>query len=252
MSSPPATTPILLQFALSHYCERARWGLDAAGMSYEVRNLVPGFHMPLVGALTGQTQVPVLQTTQRQIVGSGRILDWIESEQPEVPTRVEPAGALALKEIEDFATRSLGPKVRRLLYEYLLRCPRVLLPMLQAGLSPAKSWAVRAAFPGLRVLMRQGMKISPEKAARDRDALQAAFSQRFAHLRPGRYVLGERFSRADITVASLLAPLYQPPEYPLPWPEAVPAPLAQALEPLQGLRPWVLWIYAKHRKGIAA
>lgn len=51
---------ILYQFPISHYCEKTRWNLDAKGLPYEVRNLVPGVHVLVVKRLTGTRTVPVL------------------------------------------------------------------------------------------------------------------------------------------------------------------------------------------------
>ena len=41
----------------------------------------------------------------------------------------------------------------------------------------------------------------------------------FGHLEGRRYVVGDRFTRADLTAAALLAPLYRPAKYGLAWPD---------------------------------
>ena len=80
------------------------------------------------------------------------------------------------------------------------------------------------AYPGLRPLLRVfpwfyrfRHKISERNLERDR-AVVAAALDRIEHTRQGRaYLAGEAFTVADLTAASLLGPLLQPPEiqYPL-------------------------------------
>jgi glutathione S-transferase len=50
-----------------------------------------------------------------------------------------------------------------------------------------------------------------------------------------RYLLGDRFTAADLTFAALAAPMLSPPRYgpPLPPPEAMPQRLAREVERLR-------------------
>ena len=75
------------------------------------------------------------------------------------------------------------------------------------------------AYPGLRRVLRVFFfffrfrhKISERNLERDR-AVVAAALDRIEHARQGRaYLVGEAFTVADLTAASLLGPLLQPPE----------------------------------------
>ncbi|MCW3023116.1 MAG: Glutathione S-transferase family protein, partial [Conexibacter sp.] len=39
--SATAARPILVTIPISHYCEKARWALDRAGVAYEERRHLP-------------------------------------------------------------------------------------------------------------------------------------------------------------------------------------------------------------------
>jgi glutathione S-transferase len=64
-----------------------------------------------------------------------------------------------------------------------------------------------------------------------------------------RYLVGEQFTRADLTVASMLSFLAMPPEHPFPWQE-IPAPEARATYDEYQDHPvieWVRQMYQDHR-----
>ena len=63
------------------------------------------------------------------------------------------------------------------------------------------------------------------------------------------YLVGDRFSVADLTAASLLYPLAQPSEYPYPFPPEASKAIARVLAPFDGSRAqaWVREIYQRHR-----
>ncbi|MCA9686256.1 MAG: glutathione S-transferase N-terminal domain-containing protein, partial [Myxococcales bacterium] len=46
----------LVQFAFSHYNEKARWALDYKGLAHRRRSLLPGPHVPVVKLLTGKAE----------------------------------------------------------------------------------------------------------------------------------------------------------------------------------------------------
>jgi glutathione S-transferase len=69
------------------------------------------------------------------------------------------------------------------------------------------------------------------------------------HAGPGGYLVGDAFTVADLTAASMLAEVANPPDSPVSRPEPLPDPLATWLGEWHdhpGTR-WVRNIYAKHR-----
>ena len=70
-----------------------------------------------------------------------------------------------------------------------------------------------------------------------------------AELRPSGYLVGDRFSVADLTAAALLAPVVFPPEFPYRPPGPLPAPVARWRDSLAS-RPagrWAAEMYRRHR-----
>jgi glutathione S-transferase len=68
-------------------------------------------------------------------------------------------------------------------------------------------------------------------------------------LRPSGYLVGDRFTVADLTAAALLSPLVRPPEFPYKAAVPLPEPLAKIRDSLlahPAFR-WTLQTYAQHR-----
>lgn len=67
--------PRLIVLGPSHYCERARWALDHAGIDYREIHWAVGPHLPLARRLAPKSTLPILDTGDEIIQGSDRILD---------------------------------------------------------------------------------------------------------------------------------------------------------------------------------
>ena len=72
--------PKLYLFAISHYCEKARWALDYLEIEHELVHSAPGLHMQLSKKWSlPATSLPILETGEGVIQGSAAIIDWAES-----------------------------------------------------------------------------------------------------------------------------------------------------------------------------
>jgi glutathione S-transferase len=108
------------------------------------------------------------------------------------------------------------------------------------------------AFPLVRAVMRRDMQIDATTAAASRTVVHAALDRIARELQPSGYLVGDRFSVADLTAASLLAPLLRAPAFPYALPPLVPA-LAEwraALADHTAFR-WAEDMYRRHR-GVSA
>ena len=88
MTSPASK---LYVFAISHYCEKARWALDHFGIAYRLQHTAPGLNRVIakrLGATAGS--LPFLAAADGVIAGSGAIIDWGESRR--APGRASLAG----------------------------------------------------------------------------------------------------------------------------------------------------------------
>ena len=238
----------LYQFPISHYCEKVRWTLDYKGVPYDEVNLIPGLHIPVMRRLTGRTTVPAIVDGDTVIAGSDSILDHLDQAFPE--QKLMPDGAdqqAAVRDWEAYADSEIGPHVRRYCYQTLLNYPEIVRPFFTTRGPWYGDLYLRATFPALRLGMRKSMNINAAGANRSLDKLIAAIDRLSEATADTGYLVGGRFTRADLTAASLLAPLCLPEGYGLEWPAKLPEPLGSTVQLLTPKLAWVLRLYAQHR-----
>jgi glutathione S-transferase len=127
------------------------------------------------------------------------------------------AQAAEAKEIERRANDVIGIHVRRLSYaETLPHCPHVVKPALFRNTSSLHRVMGDMMWPIAWRLIMQMYDVRPGAAEESRTALERELDWLDDKLADGRpYLVGERFSRADLTVASLLSGFAQPREMPV-------------------------------------
>ena len=239
----------LVPFGISHYCEKARWALHWHGIPYKEVNWPPGVHLILAKRCGAKhTSLPILLDGQAVIQGSSAIIDWADKQAQ------DPARGLTLSDalqIEQRADRVIGIHVRRLAYAELLpRFPELAKPALFGKASGSQRLVGNAMWPLTRRIMMRLHDIGPGSATESRSILEAEFDwldNTLADKR--RYLAGDRFSRADITVASLLAFFVRPQEMPTYHEMSFPAALLADLERWRD-RPVMRWVveqYGTHR-----
>ena len=126
---------------------------------------------------------------------------------PEEPTlRAE---VLAL---EDDFDRQLGPATRRWGYAQLMDDPRV-VPYMGSRVPGWQALGLRVARPVAMRVLKRGLNITPEGVERSLAKIEDTFERIGSLLRDGRrYLAGDRFTAADLTFASLAAPVLLPQE----------------------------------------
>ncbi len=216
----------LYQFAISHYCEKVRWALDYKGLSHEVINLLPGQHVNTVRKLTGKdSSVPVLDHDGHRVQGSREIITYLDETFADKPlTPADPQAREAALAWEQRLDDEAGPAVRCYSYHHFLQRPKVVVPMLAAGTPFYNRILLKLAFSRVDEIMRKWMKINEKTAERSRETMEAYLSELADAYREQPYLAGDSFSRADLTAAALFAPMFQPEQYPVPWPKAAKIP----------------------------
>jgi len=205
--------PILITVPLSHYCEKARWALDHAGVEYREEP-----HAPLLSRLATRRgaggAVPVLILDDRNLTDSTDILVHIDALRggdclyPRDP--VLRSEVIALEEKFD---AELGPHTRRWVYSQLLPDTKQVRSLWSRGVPRIEAGLVPFIAPLARYLVRKGYKITPESAQRSLDRVHAIFREVDERLSDGReYLVDGRFTAADLTFASLAAPMLLPAE----------------------------------------
>jgi glutathione S-transferase len=246
--------PVLWQLQVSHYNEKARWALDYKRIPHTRRSLLPGPHVIVAKRLTGDIETtPVLTIDGRSIGDSTRIIAALEERWPEPPLypQDDALRARAL-ELEDFFDEELGPDIRRAVYQELLPRPDLVRPLFEHDQPLAARAVLRASWPVLLRGMRSSMDINPEAAERSRAKTEAAIDRLEQELSPSGYLVGDAFTVADLTAASLLYPIALPPEFPYPMVPDIPDSAREFVMTLRE-RPggqWVSEMYRRHRQPV--
>jgi glutathione S-transferase len=234
-SAPPC---VLITIPISHYCEKARWALDRAGVRYRERPHLQLIHRVAVRRAGGGKTVPVLVCGDRVLADSTEIVREADARAP-ADRRLYPADPSAAVEVRmlerEFDTR-LGPHGRRWMY-YGVRGRRDLAIAYACTGVPA--WERRLlllGYPAMAWAIDRYLDVSPATAAESELETRAVFDAVAQRLSDGRpYLCGERFTAADLTFAALAAPMLMPPGYgvPLPQPDELPAATAAVVRELR-------------------
>lgn len=254
----------LWHIPISHYSEKARWALDYKSVHHERRAPLTGPHMTRALWLTRGRQYtfPVLELDGRRIGDSTAIIAALEERHPDPPLYpADPEERRRALEIEDWFDRELGPDIRRLVFHELGR-DRERFAAVSATSSPpwlqrrveklSPKAAERAARAGAAygkafTRLRFGAG-SSRAAAQARESVVRALDRLEAELDGGDYLVGERFTVADLTAASLFYPLALPPGTPV-GAELMPEGFNRFREALQDRRGyrWIDEMYDRHR-----
>jgi glutathione S-transferase len=245
-----STPPRLLQFRVSHYNEKVRWALDYKQWPHSRRALVPGFHIPTVRCMTGQTKVPVLEIDGQLLTDSSHILAELERQRPDPPLYPsDPTERARALELAEFFDDQVAPDLRRLFWSTYFPHPLATARLATDGFGALTRAAWLCMFPLLRMGMCHNMGIDAESVRVAHERLAGYFDRLEAEMGPSGYLVGDAFSIADMTAAAIMSAIIRPPEFSYPLPEPIPPELVArraSVEQRPGYR-WVLDIYARHR-----
>jgi glutathione S-transferase len=247
--------PTLWQLEVSHYSEKVRWALAHKRVPHRRRSPLPGMHMAVALWLTrgAEKTFPVLQLEGRTIGDSTAILAALEQRYPDPPLYpADPELRRRALELEDFFDEELGPHTRLLPFHELINEPEMFAQVaseaIPGPLAKAKS------FVGLYARTYTSLRFGANdeaKAAVAREKIVAAVDRLDSELAAngGEYLVGESFSVADLTAASLFYPLVGPEGGPLP-PDTPTPPAFERFRESLGDRPGYAWVeemFRRHR-----
>jgi glutathione S-transferase len=208
----------LVTIPFSHFCEKARWALDWSGVAYRELPCLPGMHPRHTRRVGGRTAPVLLPAQGPAITDSTDILRWADAQASLGGRRLFPVEAAARAEVErlenDFDER-LGPVTRLWAYAHGVTRP----PLLHATVAPSlprrrERLALRLLLPfvGPLLVKQYGATLDNVRAAED--TIRRLFDEVSALLAGRRYLVGDRFSAADLTFAALGGPMLMPREHP--------------------------------------
>jgi len=240
--------PVLYLFTISHYCEKARWALDYLGFDVDVRALAPGTHIKVAKRLgLKYGSVPYMQFNEEVIQGSSAIIDWAEKNTQS--GRTLGSSNEQVRAIERRLDEKLGVHIRRWFYsEAVIKCPELVKPIFMHDISFLEKIKLQMRWPVIRKMMTKRMDLGPEEGLesfkivnQEIDWLEGLIVDEDS------YLIGDRLSRADITAASLLAPLVQPEQYVcstlMQHPPRLQEDVAAMIE-----RPFWAWVAAQYQR----
>ena len=204
----------LITIPISHYCEKARWALDRAGIPYREERHVQGIHRLAARRAGGGETVPVLVTPEAVVADSAEILAWVDDRTaPE--QRLFAAEAKARAEAQGICRRlddELGPTGRRLMYVHMLVHRELMLRFNNEGVPRWEDRAIRYGWPIVVRFARRALDIRPGiEESEDEAAVWRELDFVAELLADGRpYLCGERFGAAHLTFAALSAAVVVP------------------------------------------
>jgi glutathione S-transferase len=185
----------LLDMYASPWCERVRWTFKFKGVPFGKQTYQPGpVDEEKVKKLTGQAQVPVLLVNGKAIPDSSDILAWLETYESEpslVPKSEKDRAQVTMW--EELMDGVLGPQARMLIIGHLLRATD---PELQKA---GQYFAQKCQYS---TYAEEHAKVKVERVL---NILKYALDGR-------QYLVGERFTLADVTAASMLLLVNPPPD----------------------------------------
>jgi glutathione S-transferase len=233
-----AETPVLITIPISHYCEKARWALDRAGIAYRERAHLQVIHWIPVARAGGRKTAPVLVWGDRVFADSAEIVE--EASARGRPDRAlfsdDAAAAAEVRALQRDFDERLGPEGRRWMYFNLRGRRDIAIAYACTGVPAWQRRGLPLVYPLAARIIDRHLDVTPASAERSEVEVRAAFDSVAERLGDGRpYLCGERFSAADLTFASLAAPLLMPPQYgvPLPQPDELPPAMAAKIRELR-------------------
>ena len=257
LHGPAGETPVLWHLEISHYNEKARWALDYKGIAHVRRAVTPGLQELTARRLRAGRTVPVLQMDGRAIGDSTKVIEEIERRWPEPPLYpADPEERRRALDLEDYFDEECGPDARRVLFNDNLAEPETFLAMFGAD---RPRLLLKTLTPLICRVVKRRFRIRPETVDESRAKVRAAFDKLEADVGPSGYLVGESFTVADLTAASILGLIVVPPEFPYikVHPDDRTAQFRRFRDSLRD-RPGFKWVedmYARHRgtsAGVAA
>lgn len=221
---------VLITIPISHYCEKARWGLEYARVPYKEERHLQGFHFRAVRKVADTDTAPVLVTPEQVLTDSTDILKWCDGLAPAdrklYPS--EPGLREEVEKFEDWLDEVFGPAGRLWMYTYVLdMVPLILRCSKEHRVPRYQLWLMPIAFPMVKGMINRALDRTATSREKSFDKVEEVLEKVAERLADGRkYLIGGRFTVADLTFASLSAAVLVPEIYGVRLPDVSELPEA--------------------------
>ena len=245
----PTPSIVLHQFRASHYNDKVRWALAFKGLKHERVSYLPGPHQIPIKKLSGQTSTPVLVIDGKAIAGSAEIVDTLEAKFPE--PRLFPAASAEREQalaIVDRFDREVGPATRTAAFTVFVQELGYVSRLFGDDASTIKRGVYRMVLPLVKPVMAKTNGVTdPANVVRAFDTIRQTLDWIAEATRDRFFLVGDRFSVADLTVAALMSPVVKLEHPDMRQAEPVPEALVKLLAQWKD-HPGVLWVQRQYRE----
>ncbi|MDQ6750862.1 MAG: glutathione S-transferase family protein [Actinomycetota bacterium] len=218
----------LITIPISHFCEKARWALDRAGVEYSEEPHLQMLHIVASRRAGGTGTAPVLVTADRGVLADSSDIvayahDRAPSERRLYPT--DPAAREEVRALERDFDENLGPQGRLWMYHHILPRPDLARTYGTRGVPAWQRWALPPLYPAVSRLISHKLGVTAAAAVAADHRVRATFDLVAERLGDGGpYLCGHRFTAADLTFSALAGAVLMPPQWsiPLPQPKEIP------------------------------
>jgi glutathione S-transferase len=244
----------LITIPVSHYCEKIRWALTRLQIPFVEERHMPPFHRFATKKVGGES-APVLVTAGCTLIDSAEILKYLDSIAPK-KSKLYPSDPTERQQVEELVNLfdlELAPAVRQWFYFYAFSQARIIQPLWCEGVPWYESIFFPLVFGRMRSIVFEMYDINVESAIAAHQRICQIFKLVEGLLADGRtYLVGERFSAADLTLATLAAAVVLPDNYGVKPPALsnLPAALAANIEVFREtiVGKFVLNLYQEHQR----
>lgn len=241
----------LWHFCHSNYNEKVRWALDLKSIPHHRVPLLPGPHRAALKRLTGGHLTPTVRIGDGEPMDeSTAIVEALEARWPE-PRLLPDDPALRADILAEVARLdlALGADSRQTFLGLAFRSARFGAAGYTASHGRFARAAFRAVFPGVRRVIASIYELTPDKVDAARERFDAELASIGARVADGGYLLGDRFSLADLTAACHIGLGLGPKPNAMPVPARPPAGLEAWWEATRATDAgrWALGLFERHR-----